>query len=96
RPRHYNPTQRVEAYPLGDARDWLREILPRLADWTPLERVAPKAGGHGPSRASYLASTLSASLELVKEGAMDVRQETAFAELWLKRHGGGMPLELTP
>ncbi|MEQ7154707.1 segregation and condensation protein A [Brevundimonas aurifodinae] len=99
--RHYNPTQRVEAFALEEARDWLRDILPRLADWTPLERVAPvRDEGPGPSQASFTASTLSASLELVKEGAMDVRQEWAFEELWLKRRGQGpglgQPLELTP
>ena len=50
----------------------------------------------GPSQASYTASTLSASLELVKEGAMDIRQTAAFADLYLKRRGRGQPLELTP
>jgi len=94
--RHYNPGQRVEAYPLEEARDWLRDILPRLEDWTPLERVAPVRDGEGPSQASLTASTLSASLELVKEGAMDVRQDEAFAALWLKRRGLGQPLELVP
>ncbi|MDI1279895.1 ScpA family protein [Brevundimonas sp.] len=98
--RRYSPGQRVEAFPLEAARDWLRDILPRLSDWTPLERVAPDAGegaaAAGPSRSSYLASTLSASLELVKEGAMDVRQSEAFAALYLKRRGQGLPLELTP
>jgi segregation and condensation protein A len=97
--RHYNPTQRVEAYPLEEARDWLRDILPRLSDWTPLERVAPVRAGEGPSQASLTASTLSAGLELVKEGAMDVRQEAAFEDLWLKRRGQGpgqgQVLELT-
>ena len=96
--RHYNPGQRVEAFALEEARDWLREVLPRLADWTPLDRIAPEKGGtgEGPSQASYVASTLSASLELVKEGAMDVRQDRAFEDVWLKRRGQGQPLELTP
>ncbi len=95
--RHYNPTQRVEAFALEEARDWLRDILPRLADWTPLERIAPvKDEAEGPSQASFTASTLSAGLELVKEGAMDLRQERAFEPLWLKRRGRGQPLELTP
>ncbi|HRJ63824.1 MAG TPA: segregation/condensation protein A, partial [Brevundimonas sp.] len=53
-------------------------------------------GGHGPSQASYTASTLSASLELVKEGAMDVKQAEAFADLYLKRRGRGQVLELVP
>lgn len=97
--RNYAPGQRVEAFQLEAARDWLRSMMPRLADWTPLDQVAPvreEEEGEGPSQASYTASTLSASLELVKEGAMDVRQAEAFAELFLKRRGLGQPLELTP
>ena len=95
--RQYNPTQRIEAFALEEARDWLRDILPRLADWTPLTRVAPvRDEAEGPSQASFTASTLSASLELVKEGAMDVRQEKAFEDVWLKRRGRGQALELTP
>ena len=96
--RNYAPGQRVEAFQLEAARDWLRSMMPRLADWTPLDQVAParEEEGEGPSQASYTASTLSASLELVKEGAMDVRQSEAFAELFLKRRGLGQPLELTP
>ncbi|WP_374599480.1 ScpA family protein [Brevundimonas sp.] len=95
--RRYNPGQRVEAFGLEAARDWLRDILPRMDQWTPLDRVAPeRTDTDGPSQASFTASTLSASLELVKEGAMDVKQATAFAEVYLKRRGQGMPLELTP
>jgi segregation and condensation protein A len=95
--RHYNPGQRVEAFGLEAARDWLRDILPRLETWTPLERVAPaRRDDDGPTQASFTASTLSASLELVKEGAMDVKQAEAFAELYLKRRGRGQGLELVP
>lgn len=95
--RRYNPGQRVEAFALEAARDWLRDILPRMEEWTPLEKVAPeRTDADGPSQASFTASTLSASLELVKEGAMDVKQAEAFADLYLKRRGPGQPLELTP
>ena len=96
--RHYTPGQRVEAFALEAARDWLRDVLPRLGEWTPLDRVAPlhSDGEEGPSQASFTASTLSASLELVKEGAMDVRQKAAFEDIYLKRRGQGLPLELTP
>ena len=34
--RQYNPGQRVEAFALEEAREWLREIMPRLAGWTPV------------------------------------------------------------
>ena len=99
--RRYSPGQRVEAFQLEAARDWLREVLPRLEQWTPLDRIAPeKHGEEGPTQASFTASTLSASLELVKEGEMDVKQAAAFAEVFLKRRGQGVgepqPLELTP
>ncbi|MFN3932492.1 MAG: segregation and condensation protein A [Brevundimonas sp.] len=95
--RHYNPGQRVEAFALEAARDWLRDVLPRLDQWTPLERVAPaRQGDEGPSQSSFTASTLSASLELVKEGAMEVKQAEAFAELYLKRRAIGQAMELVP
>jgi segregation and condensation protein A len=96
--RHYTPGQRVEAFGLEAARDWLRDVLPRLEEWTALDQVAPLRDDavEGPSQASFTASTLSASLELVKEGAMDVRQDGAFEDIYLKRRGIGFPLELQP
>ena len=95
--RHYNPGQRVEAFALEAARDWLRDILPRLDQWTPLDQVAPAhSRAEGPTQASFTASTLSASLELVKEGAMDVKHAESFADLYVKRRGRGQPLELVP
>ncbi len=96
--RRYTPGQRVESYALEDARERLKGMLPRLSGWTALTRVAPEAEPEegGPTRASYLASTLSASLELVKDGALEARQLEAFADLFLRRREGGRPLELAP
>jgi segregation and condensation protein A len=82
--RHYTPRP-PQAYPLEDARERLRTLLPELARWTPLAGVTPlERRGQGPSRASYVASTLSASLELVKEGAMEARQLEAFADIFIR------------
>jgi segregation and condensation protein A len=81
--RHYAPRPPA-AYPLEEARERLRKLLPELASWTPLTGVAPLGAGQGPSRASYVASTLSASLELVKEGALEARQLEAFADIYLR------------
>ena len=97
--RRYEPGRRVEAFSLEEARDWLRARLPAVAGWTPLTEVAPRPDPEepeGPSAASYLASTLSAGLELVKEGALEVRQEAVFRDLFVKRRAVGQPLELTP
>lgn len=94
--RQYTPMA-VEAYPLDDARDRLRDLLPRLKAWTALGAVAPKAHPEGgPSRASFVASTLSASLELVKDGMLEARQLDAFEEIYLRAREIGFPLELTP
>ena len=81
--RHYTP-RAPQAYPLDDARERLRGMLPELDRWTPLTGVAPMAIGAGPSRASFVASTLSATLELVKEGDLEARQLEAFAEVYLR------------
>ena len=85
--RRYQPRP-PQAYPLEDARERLRRLLPELERWTPLTGVAPFGPeGHGPSRASYVASTLSASLELVKDGALEARQLEAFADIYLRARG---------
>lgn len=82
--RHYRPAV-PQAYALEDARARLRGLMPELKSWRPLAVVAPMAEEEGgPSRASYLASTLSASLELVKEGALEARQAEAFSDLYLR------------
>jgi segregation and condensation protein A len=82
--RHYRPQRRIDAYPLEAARVRLRSMAPELKAWTPLPQLAPQPHGEGPSRASYLASTLSAGLEMVKDGEMEARQAYAFADLYLR------------
>ena len=44
-----------------------------------------KLGDEGPTRASFVASTLSASLEMVREGDLEARQLDPFAEIYLRR-----------
>jgi segregation and condensation protein A len=84
--RHYRPAA-PQAYPLEDARRRLRGLLPAMTAWRPLSGVAPQPEPRTvgePSRASYLASTLSASLELVREGELEARQIEAFADIYLR------------
>jgi segregation and condensation protein A len=81
--RRYRPLP-PKAYGLEEARDRLRALAPGLARWTALSSVAPGEHEGGPSRASCVASTLSASLELIREGDLDARQMGAFAEVYLR------------
>ncbi|MBA3812033.1 MAG: segregation/condensation protein A [Caulobacteraceae bacterium] len=83
RDRCYRPTP-AQSYPLDDARERLRDLLPDLARWTSLAAVAPQERACGPRRASLLASTLSASLEMVREGDLEARQLDHFTEIWLR------------
>ncbi|CAN5270977.1 ScpA family protein [soil metagenome] len=85
--RRYRPTT-PPVYALDDARARLRGELPRMKAWTGLHEIAPdgvqSGEGEGPSRASYVASTLTAGLELVKEGALEAKQIEHFAEVYLR------------
>jgi segregation and condensation protein A len=86
--RRYRP--RVpQAYPLEEARKRLRGKLGELDRWTALSAVAPMgvASEPGPSRASYVASTLSAGLEMVREGELEARQVEHFADIYLRARG---------
>lgn len=87
--RQYTPTARIDAYPLEAARERLRHLAPQLKAWTSLRAAAPHpTTPDGPSRASFVASTLSASLELVREGELEARQLEAFADLYLRARAG--------
>lgn len=88
--RRYRPTAPV-VYPLDDARARLRRLLPELQSWTPLQGVAPPRRESGPSSASCLASTLSAGLELVKDGRLEARQLGAFEDLYLRARRSSGP-----
>jgi segregation and condensation protein A len=84
--RTYDPNRRVEAYALEDARAHLRDVLPRLRHWTSLREITPHAVNEGgPNDQSYRASTFSASLELAKEGRLELQQLAIFDTLYVRK-----------
>jgi len=72
------------AYRLDDARERLKRLLPSLRDWTTLTSAAPDAPPEGPWLSSALASTLSAALEMAREGELEVQQGAHFTPIYLR------------
>ena len=80
------------AYSLTDARRRLEKIIAEIEDWRALDQMtpAPEAGPDAPPPSSYLASVFGAALELAREGKLELRQQAAFAPLYLRgRHEAG-------
>jgi len=73
---------------LEEARQRLEKVLGRMSDWLSLDQIITEFGitndGITPPRASMLASSLVASLELAKEGRAEIRQTQAFAPLYVR------------
>ncbi len=85
-----------EVYAVETALERLRAIIGTSADWAKLAAFLPEGwGGEVERRRSAVASTFSAMLELAKLGEIEIRQETVFAPIFLRRRAsladGGTP-----
>lgn len=82
------------AYPLETARKKLEQALAKLEEWRSITSLSPvgETGPDAPPPESYLASTFGASLELAREGKLEMQQAEAFAPLFVRVrpvHKGG-------
>jgi segregation and condensation protein A len=69
---------------LKDAREILTRLVGEAGDWTALDMFLIRYLTSPTERATAIASSFAASLELVREGALEVRQDEAFAPLYLR------------
>ncbi|MCP4386083.1 MAG: segregation/condensation protein A [Hyphomicrobiales bacterium] len=84
--------RRRTVWSLQEAKELLAGMIGSLADWAPLETfLAPYLAGE--DRATVTASSFGASLELVREGRIEIRQTEAFAPLYIRDH---MPRDAAP
>ncbi|MFQ5623796.1 MAG: segregation and condensation protein A [Paracoccaceae bacterium] len=82
--------RRDPTYTPEQALERMRGLIGYAAEWGPLSQYLPEELRRDPQlRRSALASTFAASLELVKTGAAEIRQDGAFAPLYLRRAGAG-------
>jgi segregation and condensation protein A len=75
---------RRKVWGLAEAREILERLVGRIADWTPIEAILARYL-QPDLRATMLASTFSATLEMAREGRIEIRQAGAFQPLMLRR-----------
>jgi len=78
---------------LKEARDILTRLIGATSDWTALDSFLVRYLTSPEERRTAIASSFAASLELVREGKLEVRQDAAFQPLWMRRRPDGAPVE---
>jgi segregation and condensation protein A len=78
---------------LQEARDLLRRLIGDGLDWVPLETYLARYFDTPEERVTAIASSFASSLELVRQGEVELRQSEAFGPLLLRRRQGGPPGE---
>ncbi len=76
---------------LKEARGILMRLVGSFRDWTALDSFLIDYLANPGQRATAIASSFAASLELVREGHLEVRQEQAFAALYMRSRQGSNP-----
>jgi segregation and condensation protein A len=70
---------------LKEARDALERLIGKAQDWTRLDQFLIKYLVEPDMRTTVLASSFSASLEMVKEGQIELQQKAPFEALYLRK-----------
>jgi len=83
-PAEYSPTLRT-VWSLQDAEEILRRLIGEGADWIPLHACLSEYIDLPEERTTALASSFTASLEMVRQGTLELRQSKAFGPLMLRR-----------
>lgn len=79
----------TELYSIEEAVARLEAMLGKLPDWSHLDALLPAGWrGRGVKARSLLASSFVAALELAKAGQLELRQEGAYAPIFLRARRG--------
>lgn len=73
-----------QVWSLHDARQILKRLVGELKDWTPLDAFLLQYIPDPNMRISVIASSFAASLEMVREGDLQLRQDKAFSPIFVK------------
>jgi segregation and condensation protein A len=86
----------MELFSIEEAVERLRASLGAMPEWTTLQAFLPTGRHKGLIGKSALAATLIASLELAKQGLIEVRQEQNFGPIYLRQSRLPVLAEETP
>jgi segregation and condensation protein A len=70
---------------LKEARDELERLLGMNLEWAPLDRLLAEFVVEPELRRTALASSFTATLEMTREGKLEIRQARSFAPLMVRR-----------
>lgn len=90
RQRNVSRTLHMEkrtVWSLKEARDELERLLGIACDWAPLDQLLAEFLVEPEIRRTALASSFTATLEMTREGALEIRQSKSFAPLLVRRRG---------
>lgn len=76
---------RRNVWSLTDARELLTRMIGEITGWTALEHYLLRYMASPEERITAIASAFAASLELAREGKLEIRQEGAFEPLYMRR-----------
>lgn len=78
---------RARLYSLEESLARLRKLIGKLPDWSVLKTFLPDSLSAGAwlERKSAIASTFAATLEMVKNGELELRQDGTFAPIYLRK-----------
>lgn len=69
---------------LAEAREALERLVGRSLDWSPLDQYLVEYLVEPSQRPTVLASSFAATLEMVREGLLEMHQHAAFAPLYVR------------
>jgi segregation and condensation protein A len=75
-----------QVWSLAQAREALERMIGISADWSRLDHYLLSYLVEPAMRSSVMASSFASVLEMVREGAIDVHQDTAFGPIFLRKH----------
>ena len=76
--------ERRRVWSLSDARGILTRMIGEIVDWTALDHFLLRYLPSPEERVTAIASAFAASLELVREGRLEIRQEGAFQPIYMR------------